>query len=57
MNDKGWFWTLLIGLIYVAILFVLVKPGSPGADAVKGLSNALSSLVTTATGGTPATSQ
>jgi hypothetical protein len=53
-SDKGWFWTLIIGLIYVAIVYVLVKPGSDGANAVKGLANALSSLVTTATGGTPA---
>jgi hypothetical protein len=54
-GDKSWFWTLVIGMIYVAILYVLVKPGSNGANAVKGLSNALANLVSTATGGTPAT--
>lgn len=56
MNDKGWFWTLIIGMIYVAILYVLVRPGSEGANAVTGLSAALVTLVQTATA-TPATAQ
>jgi hypothetical protein len=54
MSDKGWFWAFLIGIIYVAILFVLVKPNSDGAGAVQAVSKALADLVTTATGGTPA---
>jgi hypothetical protein len=54
MNDKAWFWTLLIGVIYIAILYVLVKPGSAGASAVQAFSKALADLVTTATGGVPA---
>lgn len=53
----SWFWTLVTGAIYVAIIYVLVRPGSDGANAVTGLGNALTSLVTTAIGGTPSISQ
>lgn len=46
-----WFWYLLLGIIYVAILYALVKPGSPAAAGVTSVANALSTLVTTAVGG------
>lgn len=55
MNEKAWFWYFLLGLIYIAILVVLVRPNSPASSAVASLSNGLSSLVTTAIGGTPNT--
>lgn len=52
MTDKSWFWSVVIGIIYLAILFVLVKPSSPAATAVQSISGALSALVTTAAGNT-----
>lgn len=50
--DTTWIWYTLLGVIYLAILYALVKPGSPGASGVTVLSNALASLVATATGST-----
>jgi hypothetical protein len=52
MNEKTWFWYAILGIIYVAILYALVKPGSPAAGGVTAVSSALASLVTTAVGGT-----
>lgn len=42
----------LVGIIYLAILYLLVKPGSDGATAIKTVSTALADLVKTATGST-----
>jgi len=50
MNDKAWFWYFVIGIIYIAILVVLVKPGSGAAAAVTTLSDGLATLVATASG-------
>lgn len=52
MNDKGWFWQVVIGVFYLGILYVLVRPNSDGAAAVQNISAALASLVKTATGNT-----
>jgi hypothetical protein len=56
-GEKAWFWYFVLGIVYVAILYVLVKPGSNAESAVVSLSKGLSSLVTTAVGGTPASTQ
>lgn len=42
--------TVVTGVIIVAIIFLLVRPGSPAGSAVKDVSAALASLVKTATG-------
>jgi len=47
-RDVGSF---LTGIILVAILFVLVRPGSQGPSLVKTVSGGLQGLVTSATGG------
>ena len=57
MNEKTWFWYAVVGIIYIAILFALVKPGSPAASGVTAVAGALASLVTTAVGGTTAQPQ
>lgn len=40
---------LLVAVIVVAIVYVLVRPNSKGAELVKGLSQALTAIVGTAT--------
>jgi hypothetical protein len=47
-RDVGSF---LTGIIIIAALFVLVRPNSQGPALVKGVSGALTGLVTAATGG------
>lgn len=49
MNAKT-VWEIITGTVIVAIIFMLVRPGSPAASAIKQISDALQSLVTTATG-------
>lgn len=39
------------GIIIIAILFVLVRPGSQGPSLVSGVSSGLAGLVNSATGG------
>lgn len=51
-SDTAFIWIFLIGVIYVAILYALVRPGSPAAGAVNTVSNALAAVVATATGNT-----
>lgn len=41
---------VLIGIIYLAIVYSLVRPGSPAAATVKTVSNALIGVVGSATG-------
>lgn len=41
----------LVGVTYLAILFVLVRPGSKGPALVKQVSDGLSGLITAGTGG------
>lgn len=40
----------LVGAIYLAIVYSLVRPGSPAAGVVQTVSNALVAVVSTATG-------
>lgn len=47
-RDVGSF---LTGIIIIAVLFVLVRPGSQGPKLVSGVSSGLSGLVNSATGG------
>lgn len=41
----------MVGVIYLAALFVLVRPGSSGPTLVTNVSNGLTNLITAATGG------
>ena len=41
---------LLIGVIYIAIVYALVRPGSPAAGAVTTISNLMIGLVGSVTG-------
>lgn len=43
--------SFLTGIIIIAVLFVLVRPGSQGPSLVSGVSSALTGLITSATGG------
>lgn len=43
-------WTALIGILFLAILFVMVRPGSVALQAVKDVTGALAALIETATG-------
>ena len=43
--------SFLTGIIIIAILFVLVRPGSQGPSLVSGVSSGLANLVGAATGG------
>lgn len=47
MNDA--IWEFLIGVIILAIIFMLARPGAPAAAAIQDVSNALSGLIRTAT--------
>ena len=53
-RDVGSF---LTGIIIIAVLFVLVRPGSQGPKLVSGVSSGLAGLVNAATGGTTATAE
>jgi L-asparaginase/Glu-tRNA(Gln) amidotransferase subunit D len=48
---KGAAQSFLAGIIVIAVIFVLVRPGSQGPTLVTGVSNGLKGLVTAATGG------
>ena len=43
--------SFVTGIIIIAVLFVLVRPGSKGPDLVKNVGGALSGLLQSATGG------
>lgn len=43
--------SFLTGIIIIAVLFVLVRPGSQGPKLVSGVSGGLAGLVNSATGG------
>lgn len=45
------FGTFLVGIIYLAVLFVLVRPGSQGPSLVTNVADGLSNLVNAGTGG------
>ena len=48
---KGTASSFLTGIIIIAILFVLVRPGSKGPDLIKSVSSGLQGLIGKATGG------
>jgi hypothetical protein len=43
--------TFLIGIVYLAVLFVLVRPGSQGPTLVGNVTSGLVNLVNAGTGG------
>lgn len=45
------FGTFLVGLVYLAVLFVLVRPGSQGPTLITNVSKGLSGLISSSTGG------
>lgn len=47
---KGVVWEFLIGAVYVAIVYSLVRPGSPAASVIKTVSSAMVGIVGTVTG-------
>lgn len=47
MNLIGEF---IVGALYLAVVYALVRPGSPAADTVKTVSDALIGVVGNATG-------
>lgn len=48
---KGTASSFLTGIIIIAILFVLVRPGSKGPTLIKSVSGGLQGLIGKATGG------
>lgn len=48
MKDIGAF---LIGIVYLAVIFVLVRPGSQGPTLITNISSGLSGLINAGTGG------
>ena len=48
---KGVAASFLTGLIIIAVLFVLVRPGSQGPSLVTGITGGLAGLISAATGG------
>ena len=52
-DDTG---TFLVALIYIAILYVLVNPSSPGPAAITAVTGALGNVISAATGGGSLTS-
>lgn len=45
------FGTFLVGIVYLAVLFVLVRPGSQGPTLVNSVGTGLKNLIGAATGG------
>lgn len=45
------FGTFLVGIVYLAVLFTLVRPGSQGPKLVNSVSSGLTNLVKAGTGG------
>lgn len=48
---KGEAIAAFVAVVYLAALFVLVRPGSQGPTLVGNVSNGLTNLITAATGG------
>ena len=51
MNSRSAATVLIVGIIYLAIFFVLVRPGSQGPALISGVSGGLTNLIGAATGG------
>lgn len=47
-NDFG---TFLVGIVYLAVLFVLVRPGSQGPSLVQSVADGISNVIKAGTGG------
>jgi hypothetical protein len=45
------FGAFLIGIVYLAVLFILVRPGSQGPSLITNVADGLSNLVNAGTGG------
>ena len=43
--------TFLVGLVYIAILYVLVRPGSDAVTVIQGVTTGVTNLISAATGG------
>lgn len=43
--------TFLVGLIYLAVLFTLVRPGSQGPTLITNVTSGLAGLINAGTGG------
>jgi hypothetical protein len=48
---KETFGTFLVGVVYLAVLFVLVRPRSQGPTLVKNVADGLTGLIKAGTGG------
>lgn len=44
-------WSMLTAILIIAIVYMLVRPGSPAGAAVKDIGSALQDLVSTAVSG------
>jgi cbb3-type cytochrome oxidase subunit 3 len=42
-------WMILIGVVMLAVLYMIVRPGSPAAKAIADVADALTALVATST--------
>lgn len=51
MGSKGTAAAIIIAIIYLAALFVLVRPNSQGPKLVGAVSSGLTNLISSATGG------
>ena len=51
MNSRNGAVVIIVGIVYLAALFVMVRPGSNGPTLVTNVSNGLTNLITAATGG------
>lgn len=40
----------VVGIVYVAIVYALVRPGSPAASVIKTVTDALAGIIGSATG-------
>lgn len=47
-EDAG---TFLVGIVVLAVLFVLVRPGSQGPSFVNSIADGISNVIKSATGG------
>lgn len=45
------FGTFLVGIVYLSVLFVLVRPGSQGPNLVTQVADGLSNIIKAGTGG------
>lgn len=44
------FWDFVVGVVYVAIVYTLVRPNSAAADTIKIITSAMTGLVRSTTG-------